>query len=265
MLTKSFFIELFRSRSLVLDLAKRDYAQQHQGSYLGFIWNYLQPVLFITLLYGVFTLGFRTGKDMEIPFSIYLVSGMVCWLYLSSNLTNISYVVKSYSFLVKKVDFPLSTLPLVKLLSSFLPHLVLVAITFVLAAYQGMPLGLHSLQIIYYFICMLALLLGVGWLTASTSIFIKDVANLVSIITQFGFWLTPIFWQLESMPGNIQWLLKLNPAYYLVTGYRDSITGSQLFWDRPSETIAFWLTTVTLLIAGATIFKKLKPHFAEVL
>ena len=262
---KGFLLDLYKSRSLILELAKRDYRLQNQGSYLGLVWNYLQPLLFILVMYSIFTLGFRSGKAQDMPFSIYLVSGMVLWLYFSTNLSAITGVIKSHSYLVKKVDFRLSILPIVKIISSLMPHLVLFAIAAGMAVYQGFHPGWHTLQFIYYFFCMAALLLGVGWLTASTSIFVKDVSNIVAVITQFGFWLTPIFWQIQNMPERIQWILKLNPAYYLVTGYRDAVTGSAYFWQRPKEAAVFWAVTLVFLIVGIVVFKRLKPHFAEVI
>lgn len=262
-----FISDIIKSRRLIIELARRDYRQQNQGSYLGLVWNYLQPLLFIAVLYSVFTLGFRSVADMnKMPFSVYLVSGMVCWLYFSVNFTALTSVIKTYSFLVKKVNFRLSILPIVKLVSTTLPHLILFCLTIVLAYYHGIEPGLHTLQFLYYFGCMILLLLGLGWLTASTSIFVKDVANIVAIVTQFGMWLSPIFWNMEAMPDRIQGALKLNPVYYLVSGYRDSLTGDVFFWQRPiQETATFWLITIALVVAGALAFKRLKPHFAEVI
>lgn len=260
---KQFLIDLFRSKALIFELVKRDFIQQNQGSYLGVIWNYLQPLLFIAVIYSIFTLGFRSGMSKEMPFSIYLLSGMVCWTYFSVNLSSTTGVIRSYSFLVKKVNFRLSVLPIVKLLSTLLPHMFLSLVAIVLAAYEGILPGWHTLQLIYYFFCMAVLLLGIGWLTSSTSIFIKDITNIIAVSTQFGFWLTPIFWHINSMPEKIQWFLKLNPVYYLVTGYRDAITGAHYFWQRPQETLLFWCVTFVFLILGALVFKKLKPHIVE--
>lgn len=260
-----FVRDLYESRYLIYQLALRDYKQQNQGSYLGVVWNYFQPMLFVGIMYLVFTFGFRAGIDTDVPFNLYLISGIVCWLYLVANLSSVAYVIKSYSFLVKKVDFRLSILPIVKLLSSFLPHCVLTLLAILLAAMQGFPPTWHLLQLIYYFLCMVLLLLGFGWITSSTNVFIKDVGNIVAVITQFGFWLTPIFWRIETMPEKIQWVLKLNPAFYLVTGYRDSILSQQWFWERGSETATFMVVTFIFLFLGILVFKKLKPHFAEVM
>ena len=264
---KTFILDLIQSRSLIVDLARRDYKQQNQGSYLGMMWNYLQPLLFIAVLYSIFTLGFRSGgSTSNTSFSTYLVSGMVCWLYFSENLTSMAGVIRKYSFLVKKVDFRLSVLPIVKLISSFMPHFALLSVAIGIAYYQGLNPGLHLFQLIYYYICMSFLLLGVGWLTSSTSVFVKDVSNVVAFVTQFGFWLTPVFWHIDSMPEKVKWILKLNPAYYLVSGYRDAIMGGGYFWQRPvQDTCGFWLISSVLLVLGALVFKRLKPHFAEVI
>lgn len=261
-----FLRDLIQLKGLIFELAKRDYQQMNQGSYLGFIWNYLQPLLFITVLYAVFTLGFRQGLNQEdLPFSLYLLSGMICWLYFSSNLSAITSVIRSYSFLVKKVDFRLSVLPIVKLISSLLPHLVLLGLLLVISSLNGYSMGMHSLQFIYYYFCMAMLLIGLGWITSSASLFIKDINNIVGVVTQFGMWLTPIFWSLSMIPQQYHWLIKLNPVYYLVTGYRDSITGAQYFWERTTDLLIFWSITFCFLILGTIVYRKLKPHFAEVI
>lgn len=261
----SFIRSLYRQRRLIWELAKRDYRQQNQGSFLGVIWNYLQPMLFMGVLYLVFTLGFRSGVDGDVPFGLYLISGMVCWLYFSGSLSANTNIIRSYSFLVKKMDFRLSVLPLVKFMSSALPHLILTTLVVAVSAWMGYPPTIYILQLLYYFVCMLVLLAGLGWLTSSTSIFVKDVSNIVGVFVQFGFWLTPILWRIEMMPEKIQMLLKLNPAYYLVSGYRDAIFARRWFWERPHETALFWVITVIFVCLGIIVFKRLKPHFAEVM
>ncbi|MBC9252580.1 hypothetical protein A9179_20135 [Pseudomonas alcaligenes] len=262
----TFTKDLYKLRNIILELVKRDYQQQNQGSYLGFIWNYLQPLLFVSVLYGVIAFGFRhTPNNTEIPFGLYLLSGMTCWLYFSSNLISITGVIRSYSFLVKKIEFRLSILPLVKLLSSLPPHAVLVTLMLLLAHFNGFTLGLHNLQLLYYYLCMAVFLMGFGWITSAASLFVRDITNGIAVITQFGLWLTPIFWNAQTLPEQHQWLLRLNPANYLVTGYRDSLSGGHYFWERPEDMLAYWAITAITLVIGAITFKRLKPHFAEVI
>lgn len=260
-----FLKDLVQLKGIILELAKRDYQQQNQGSYLGFVWNYLQPLLYISVLYAVFTLGFRQGATQDgLPFGLYLLSGMICWLYFAGNLSSIAGVIRAYGFLVKKVDFRLSVLPFVKLLSSLLPHTVLLGLLLLTASLNGHPPGPHTLQLLYYYLCMAALLVGVGWITSSASLFVPDIRNFVGLVTQFGLWLTPIFWSPSHVPQPYQWVVHLNPVSYLVTGYRDSLTGNHYFWERPQESLIFWAITLSLLAIGTMTYRRLKPHFAEV-
>ena len=263
--TKNFITDIYHKRSILYELAKRDFQQQYMGSYLGAIWVYLQPLLFITVIYLVFTFGFRSGNSSDgVPFAVYLISGMIAWFYIAENLNKSANVIKEHSFLLKKVDFRLSMLPIVKLISSMAPHMFFILIAVIVAAFNGIYPSLYLFQILYYFVAMVALLLGFGWLTSSSNIFIPDVSKIVSVIVTFGFWLTPVFWSISRIPEPYQWIIKLNPATYIVQGYRDSIISHIGFWEKPYETLYFWTFTVTIMWIGITVFKKLRPHFAEV-
>jgi len=263
---KSFLFDIYQSRELLFELAKRDFQKQYMGSYLGFIWVYLQPLLFISVLYFIFTTGLKSGgKTINgVPFVVYLIVGMIPWFYIAGNLGAMTNVISQNSFLLKKVDFRLSLLPIVKLMSSFIPHLFFVFIAFIVAYINNIHLSIYAIQLFYYYFCMVALLVGIGWITSSTKIFVPDVSNIVSLIVTFGFWLTPIFWSIDKIPQKYQWVFNLNPAVYIVDGYRDSIVNHKWFWEKPYETLYFWIFTMVILLLGITIFKRLRPHFAEV-
>ena len=264
--TYSFFLDIITNRYIIYELAKRDIKQQYQGSYLGSAWVFIQQLIFIFILYMVFTLGFRMGEVKEgIPFSIYLVTGMICWQFFSGTLSAMTDVFHSYSFLIKTIDFSLSILPIVKILSALVAHMFLIIIAIGLCWYEGYAPTLFTLQILYYLGAMLTLLLGLGWLTSSTSIFVRDVSKIVDIVIQFGFWLTPVFWNLDNIPTPYHWIIKLNPVCYIVTGYRDSLITQTRFWDRPMDLLYFWGITILLMLIGISVYRKLRPHFAEVI
>ncbi len=263
--TKSFLADIYNKRSILYELAKRDFQQQYMGSYLGVVWVYLQPLLFIAVLYSVFTFGFKSGSSSEgVPFAVYLISGMIAWFYIAGNLNAGASVIRQHSFLLKKIDFRLSMLPIVKLMSSSIPHVFFILIAIIIATLNGISPSFYLLQLFYYFAAMVVLLLGIAWLTSSTNIFVPDVSKAVSVIVTFGFWLTPIFWDTAKIPEQYQWIIKLNPANYIVQGYRDSIINHISFWEKPYETLYFWTVTGIMLWLGITVFKKLRPHFAEV-
>ena len=262
---KHFFLDIHDKRELLFELAKRGFQKQYMGSSLGFIWVYLQPLLLITVLYFVFTFGLRAGNISDgTPFIVYFVSGMIAWFYFSENLSSNAGIIKQHTFLLKKVDFRLSLLPMVKLMSSAIPHFFLILVAIVIAAINGIYPSWYTLQLFYYFAAMVVLLLGIGWLTSSTNLFVPDVSKFVAVTVTFGMWLTPLIWDIAIVPPEYRWIVNLNPFYYIVEGYRDSIIYGIGFWEKPMHTLYFWVETIAILWVGFTVFKKLRPHFAEV-
>jgi lipopolysaccharide transport system permease protein/teichoic acid transport system permease protein len=128
-----------------------------------------------------------------------------------------------------------------------------------------MPFSLYWLQAFYYFFAMSILALGISWITSSVNIFMRDTAQIVGVILRLGFWSTPIFWDLGIMPEKVQFFIKLNPMFYIVQGYRESFLYFVPFWHHPAMTLYFWGVTGLVFVLGATIFLRLRPHFADVL
>jgi ABC-type polysaccharide/polyol phosphate export permease len=261
---KNFARALFKRREALYELAKRDFLSQYKKSYLGFFWAYIQPLTYILLLFLVFTFGLRTNPAGKLPFVVYLISGMVAWLFFSQTLTSLTNVVSAHSFLVKKGNLNLGILHISMICSAAVTHLVLVSVSLVICWLNGLVPSLYSLQVVYYLIAMFILLMGLGWITSSTSLFVEDVSNVVTILTQFGFWFTPIVWNISMIPRQYHWIIKMNPVYYIVTGYRDSLIYRVPFWSKPLEALYFWSLTGFILGVGAVVFKKLRPHFGGV-
>ena len=151
--------------------------------------------------------------------------------------------------------------------SALFVHVFFVAFALILCACYGYTPSLYTLQIIYYSVCTFLFVLGLVYATSAIVIFFRDLTQIISIFLQVGVWLTPIMWDinmLSSHPWRIK-LFKLNPMYYVVTGYRDSMLGHIGIWNHVSWTIYFWVVTILLFGLGSVIFKRLKPHFADVL
>lgn len=250
---------------MVFDLAKNDFRREYAGSVLGFAWAFIQPLMFIAVLYVVFTVGLRANPaGAEMPFVVYLTVGMICWMYFATNLASITGVFLSYSFLINKVNFRLSVLPLVKLLSSVPTHLVLVGVAVGLAWKEGFAPTLYTLQLGYYFLCLFCLLYGVGLAASAANLFVRDVQRGIAVVVQFGFWATPVFWNPSILPERFEFWVRLNPVWYLVDGYRDSIVSQIGFWEKPVAGLIFWATVGLFWVVAMVVYRRLKPHFAEV-
>lgn len=260
-----FMVELYQKRTIVLGLAVRSFKQQYMGSALGLFWAILEPLIFISILYTIFSIGLKSGPVSDMPFSVYLISGMVAWLYFSNTLSRSLNSVSEYAYLVNNAEFRNDFLPIVNLVSNMMLHVVFVVLAIVVAWVQGYHPTLYTFQVIYYFFAMVVLLLGLSWITSATNIFLKDVSKIVAIMIQFGFWLTPIFWNINMVPEKYHWMLKLNPILYVVQGYRESLVLQTPFWHHPWEMLFYWVFALMMLVIGGIVFNKLQPHFGDML
>ena len=123
----------------------------------------------------------------------------------------------------------------------------------------------YALQIGYYMICQICLVMAVSYMTSAIMVFFRDLGQLINILLQIGMWMTPIMWQSTMIGEKYQRILKLNPMYYIVNGYRESILSKEWLWNHCLWTVYFWVLIFVLMFLGTKIFKKLKPHFADVL
>jgi lipopolysaccharide transport system permease protein/teichoic acid transport system permease protein len=264
-LALGFLKELLEKRSIIVELTKNDFRSSYLGSYLGIFWAFLHPALFIGILWFVFQIGFRQGGMGDFPFILWLTTGIVPWFFFAGCLQDATQAILNNDYLVKKMLFSVGMLPIVKILSNLIVHVVFLFVVLLLfAAYGYMP-DLYSLQLLYYLFALCVFLLGLSWLTSSVVIFVKDLKQAVGILIQFGFWLTPIFWSPTTISGKYLSVIKLNPVYYVISGYRDTLINKSWFWEHPLWTLYFWVVTGFFFVGGAVIFRKLRPHFADVL
>lgn len=261
----NFLIDVFKNKNLLLSLAVQDFKQRYLGNYLGIVWAFAGPFMTVLILFFVFQVGFRSSPSEGIPFILWLVSGMFPWSFLSESISSGSNSIIDKPYLVKKIVFKVSTLPVIKLITALFIHSFFLSVLLVLLMAYGYYPKIIWIQTLYYLFATLVLALGISWITSSIIVFVKDISQVISIFLQFGFWLTPIFWSDKIMPGNYLLLLKLNPAYYIVQGYRDSLLFNVWFWEKPYITLYFWALTISIFLFGAFIFRRLRPHFADVL
>lgn len=259
------FTRFWAERSLIFNFAKKDFTSKYLGSYLGIMWAFIQPTIMIMIYWFVFQVGFRSVPIGDIPFILWLLTGMIPWLFFSETIAGGTSSVVDNSYLVKKVVFPIEILPIVRLISASFVHLFFICILIIIFCFYGYYPNLYFFQYFYYFIATVFLGLGITYITSCLTIFIKDVGQFVNMFLQFGFWLTPIFWSFDLVPEKLQFLFKINPLFYIIDGFRQTFIYHTWFWERPIQTIYFWSITVILFLVGVFIFSRVKKHFADVL
>ncbi|WP_082651809.1 ABC transporter permease [Gorillibacterium timonense] len=260
-----FIKDFINNRTLVLNLAKNDFKTKYASSYLGVLWGFINPLLTITTYWFVFQVGLRSGNMGQTPFIIWFIAGIIPWFFFSDALSSSTNAFIEYNYLVKKVVFKVELLPLVKIFSAFFIQMFFVIFIFAIYSFYGIYPTLYSIQLIYYIVALFALVVSLSLMTSSVLLFFKDLNQIISVILQMGFWFTPIGWSISMLSdfwGNI---FKLNPMFYIVQGYRDTLIDHIWFTQHPYQTVYFWLFCLVSFTVGHKIFKRLKPHFPDVL
>ncbi len=255
------------NRKLIFELAKNDFGMRFAGSFFGVLWAFAQPVVTVLLYVFVFQVAFHANPtNGDYPYVLWLIAGLCPWLFFSESVVNATNCFLEYSYLVKKVVFPISILPVVKVISASFVHFFFILFSFFIYCVMGKVPGPQIVQLLYYLICLLLLVIGIAFLTSSIVPFFRDIQSIIVIFMNIGMWLTPILWNISDISNRtIQIILSLNPMHYIVNGYRESFMNGCWIWEHPGLTAAFWIELLIIYAAGVSSFYKMKPHFADVL
>jgi ABC-type polysaccharide/polyol phosphate export permease len=263
--TYLFLKDIYDKRYTIYELTKRDFKTMYTGSALGLIWSFIQPLAMTVIFWFVFSKGFRVLPVENVPFIIWLLGGLIPWYFFSNCLSTNTAVLFEYGYLVKKTNFRVSILPIVKILSALIVHTIFLFILVLFLFVYHIPVSVYWVQTLYYTVALIFLLLGLSWITSSINVFLKDVAQIIGILLQLGFWITPIFWNYTMFPKQYLNVLRLNPLFYIIQGYRNSFIYQIPFWDDLKLTFYYWSVAWIAVVAGILIYKRLRPHFADVI
>lgn len=262
--------DIFANTGLIRELAKNDFKKKFAGSYFGILWAFVSPIVTICVYWFVFTVGMRgAANDVNgFPYVLWMIAGLVPWFLFSEILTSGTNVLIEYTYLVKKIVFNISILPVMKIVTATVIHLFFVLLMIVIFICTGHFPTIYMLQIPYYMAATWILSAALVFFTSAIVVFFKDLTQVVTIFLQIFIWITPIMWQDTAMLAShpaIAFIIRLNPMYYIVYGYRDAMINHIWFWEKPEMTVYFWVITILLFLGGCSIFNRLKPHFADVI
>lgn len=262
--------ELWGSRKLIWKLAKNDFKKRYAGSYLGIVWALAQPVVTVLMYWIVFDKVFQNRSQLiaagvEVPYVVYLTAGLVPWFFFSEALMQGTMALLEYDYLVKKVVFNISILPIIKIIGATFNHLFFMGVLILVSAAYGIYPTIYTIQLLYYSFCLFMLVLAVSYLTSAVVVFFRDLQQIIAIGLQIGMWATPILWDLGMLRWVHQIWFKLNPITYIVNGYRSSIYEQRWFFEHFYSSTYFWILVIGMFCIGSLVFRKLKVHFADVM
>jgi len=264
--------ELYQNRKLIWKLAKNDFKTRYAGSYMGMIWAMVQPVVTIALYYFVFEVVFQNRSQLlangiEAPYVLWLTAGLVPWFYFSEAIMQGTQALLEYNYLVKKVVFKISILPIIKIIAATFIHVFFTMVMLLIYFLYGYEPDWYLLQIPYYSLCMFVFVLALSYTTCAIVVFFRDLSQIINILLQVGMWATPILWDISLLSElqGYQIIFKINPVFYVVNGFRSAMFEKTWFWQDFYSTMYFWIVTAVFFGIGALIFKRLKVHFADVM
>ena len=263
---KQMFLAVWCYRYFILSSIKTEFRSRFARSKLGGFWMVLHP-LALVLIYALILSQIMTAKLPEVAsqyaYPIYILSGMVGWTLFSEVLGRLLTVFIDNANMLKKISFPKLTLPLITIGSAFVNFMMLFLTMFVVFGFLG-HLPYHALGWMFPLVVLtIALASGIGIFFGVINVFIRDIGQVMNIVLQFWFWLTPIVYMASIIPQKYHWLLMLNPMTGIVMGYQNVL----LYDKAPDLGILVYPSMVTaiFLVLALVIFKKASEEMADVL
>lgn len=251
--------ELWQYREMIASLVKRDLKSRYKGSFLGFLWMFLNPLLQVCVYTVVFSTIMRMGIE---KFYLFFFVALVPWLFFSTCLSAGTTVIFSQQDMVKKIYFPREVLPLAFTLSQFVNMLLSFVIVFVVVLVSGVSINL--LAWLYLPLIMLiefVLALGITFLVSALTVYFRDLEHILSIVSMAWMYLTPVIYPVEMVPEAFRGIFYLNPMTSLIVAYRDILYYGRI--PEVSTLLNAVILGIVILIIGRFSFSKLQRRFAE--
>lgn len=251
--------ELWNYREMIVSLVKRDLKGRYKGSFLGFFWMFLNPLLQLAVYTVVFSTIMRMGIE---KFYLFLFVALVPWIFFSTCLSGGTGVVLSQQDMVKKIYFPREVLPISFTLSQFINMILSFVVIFIVVLFSGIEI--NFIAWLYLPIIMLIefiLALGITYIVSALNVFYRDLQQIMGIISMAWMYLTPIVYPVDLVPEQFVKLFYLNPMTSIIIAYRDI-----LYYGRIPE-MNMLLNAVVMgiafLVIGQLVFSKLSRRFVE--
>lgn len=258
---------IYRNRRLIVDLIKREVVGRYKGSTLGLLWSFFNPVLMLAVYTFLFSVVFKArwlgGSDSKVEFALVLFSGLLMFNLFAEVLNRAPGLILNNANYVKKVIFPLEILPVVTLGAAAFHMLVSLAVWLIFfLVFFSVP-SWTALQVILIFVPLVLMTLGLAWLLASLGVYLRDVGQVIGLVTTVLMFLSPVFYPVAALPEKFRAIMYLNPLTYIIEDTRNvMIWGKSLDWFHWGS----W-TALSVLIAwlGFAWFQKTRKGFADVL
>jgi len=256
---------------LIRRLSLYELKSNNKNNYLGMAWEIINPGIQILIYWFVFG-SIRQRPDLEVapgmdvPFILWLICGFILWVFFYQSTIQGSKSIYTRLRMLSKMNFPMSVIPNIVIFSQFYIHMALLLIALIIFQLSGYFISIYFIQLVYFIFATFCLVFSFSLITSTLSTIIRDVHMFLNSTLRMLLYLSPILWQMTILDEKIQFILKLNPLYYLIEGYRAAFFGVDWYFVvHWKYTLYFWGIVIILFFIGASLHMKFRKHFIDYL
>lgn len=244
---------------LLVLLVQKELKVRYKKNVLGYVWSIANPLAFAFVYFFAFKVVMRIQAE---AYPLVLLSGLFPWQWYANTITTSPNYFISTSAIIRKVSFPLSTIPLAATLNNMLHFLFSVPVLLLmLFFYHRIPTVHWIYGLLLLVVIQTTTLYGISLMLSALNLFLRDIERVAQIVAQFAFFFTPIVYTVDLIPERYRVFLPLNPAAPLMVSWRDLILKGQFDWMYVLISAGYALIFLGL---GYWVFRKLSYRFAEV-
>lgn len=256
------FTMIYKYRDILMRTSWSDIRAKYAGSVLGLFWLILYPLLLLAAYSFVYIFIFqsRFATFSTVEYVMLIFSGLIPFLGFTEGIAVSIPSISANSALVKNTMFPIDILTVKSIIYSQCTQVVGMIILIIALAISG-KLTFWAILVVPIWLCQLMLGIGLGWILASLNIYFKDLQNIVTLITIFLMMVSPIAYTIDMIPEFLVPFLKLNPLYYFIMAYQDSMVIG--CYPRGNVLNYIVIISISIFILGYWFFEKMKSVFAD--
>lgn len=258
--------ENFQNLPLIWKLSIYNLKATYANHYLGILWAILMPAAQIGVFYVVFGLGLRgdRGDVQNIPFLVYLITGIFSFTFISGCINATSNAISSQINLVTKMKFPSSILLSMSVANNVITFIIMTLIVLVISLVNGYSEPAHYLVWFYFMFATIAFTYSIGLIMSSVNILVRDFKNVQSNVIRMFFFITPIFWEPAGRPPLMATIMAFNPLAYLMMQFRHALVfDGPAFYGTAVDHIYFWSITLFLFFIGVQVHYRYKDRLVD--
>lgn len=259
-------VELWENRKRLWRLSIYELKNQHGGTALGFLWNFLNPALQVLVYWFVFAVGLRQGHDVDgVSYVVWLTIGIVCWSYMNQAMIGANMSIIGFADVLKRMKFPMAIVPSKIIVSNFITHIISMVIVFVIMLITHTTISSSIWMLPYYIFANTFFILGYSLLASSITVLFRDFHNISNTMFRFLFFISPVMWLPAEDNILLNTLMKFNPFAYIINGYRDVLLYDWTLADNLETGLIFWAMVIAMFITGCVFHMRFRNKFIDTL